>query len=65
MVEVSSCNSTVIEGQKVKKGDQLGYFAFGGSSYAMVFDRDFDLTFDECMFKPNSSGDSNKVFVNS
>ena len=46
MAEVSSINSTVIEGQKVKKGDQLGYFAFGGSSYVMVFDKGFNITKD-------------------
>jgi phosphatidylserine decarboxylase len=37
MMEVSSCEATVKEGQRVKKGDELGMFHFGGSSYAMVF----------------------------
>ena len=65
MVEVSSINSTVIEGQKIKKGDQLGYFAFGGSSYVMVFDKDMKLDFVPGTFKENSEGKSNKVLVNS
>ena len=45
MAEVSSCVSTVIEGQKVNKGDQLGYFQFGGSSHAIIFDKDMDVKF--------------------
>ena len=51
-------------GQKVKKGDQLGYFAFGGSSYVMVFDKDLKVKFDDNTFKPNSDNKSNKVLVN-
>ena len=38
MSEVSSCLSTVQIGQKVKKGDQLGYFMFGGSSHVLIFE---------------------------
>lgn len=45
MSEVSGCHPTVTEGQKIKKGEQLGYFQYGGSSYVMVFDKDFDLEF--------------------
>lgn len=41
MAEVSSCQPTVIEGQRVKQGDQLGYFQFGGSSHAIIFDKNF------------------------
>jgi len=37
MGEVSSNIITAKPGTTVKKGDQLGYFQFGGSSYAMVF----------------------------
>lgn len=43
MAEVSGCHPTVVETQEVKKGDQLGYFTFGGSSYVMIFDKKFDL----------------------
>jgi len=37
MTEISTCKATVYEGQKVKRGDELGMFCFGGSSCAMVF----------------------------
>lgn len=37
MAEVSSCVVTVHEGQHVKKGDQIGYFQFGGSTHCLVF----------------------------
>jgi phosphatidylserine decarboxylase len=43
MGEVSSCvpvdqeGTPLKEGQKVEKGDQLGYFQFGGSTHCLVF----------------------------
>lgn len=43
MGEVSSCllvgpdGKPLEEGQRVKKGDQLGYFQFGGSTHCLVF----------------------------
>lgn len=37
MSEVSSCEVTVKEGQKVKKGDEIGMFHFGGSTYCLLF----------------------------
>ena len=43
MAEVSSCvlvdqeGQPLNEGQKVEKGDQLGYFQFGGSTHCLVF----------------------------
>jgi phosphatidylserine decarboxylase len=43
MGEVSSCvlvdqeGKPLKEGQKVEKGDQLGYFQFGGSTHCLVF----------------------------
>jgi phosphatidylserine decarboxylase len=37
MAEVSSCKVTVGEGQHVTKGDQIGYFQFGGSTHCLVF----------------------------
>jgi phosphatidylserine decarboxylase len=43
MAEVSSCvlvdqeGRPLKEGQKVEKGDQLGYFQFGGSTHCLVF----------------------------
>ncbi|KAJ3191868.1 hypothetical protein HK101_007334 [Irineochytrium annulatum] len=37
MDEVSTCDITVTEGQKVKKGDETGMFHFGGSSHCLLF----------------------------
>ncbi|TWU74336.1 hypothetical protein ED733_006062 [Metarhizium rileyi] len=37
MDEVSTCDITVREGQRVKKGEELGMFHFGGSSHCLVF----------------------------
>ncbi|KAF8847080.1 hypothetical protein BDZ45DRAFT_637437 [Acephala macrosclerotiorum] len=37
MVEVSTCEITVKEGQHVKKGDELGMFHFGGSTHCVLF----------------------------
>lgn len=43
MAEVSSCllvgpdGKPLKEGQRVKKGDQIGYFQFGGSTHCLVF----------------------------
>ncbi len=37
MAEVSSCIVTVEENSRVKKGEQIGYFQFGGSSHCLVF----------------------------
>lgn len=37
MSEVSSCIVTVKENSTVKKGDQIGYFQFGGSTHCLVF----------------------------
>lgn len=42
---VGSINFTRIEGEKVKKGDEYGYFSFGGSTVICVFQKgaiDFD-----------------------
>lgn len=45
MAEVSSCVETVRIGQEVRKGDQLGYFRFGGSSHAILFEKKANLKF--------------------
>lgn len=37
MSEVSTCDMRIKEGQKVRKGDELGMFHFGGSSYCLLF----------------------------
>jgi phosphatidylserine decarboxylase len=37
LTEVSSLELSVKAGDTVKKGDQMGWFSFGGSSFALVF----------------------------
>lgn len=39
MAEVSSCvlNDNIRPGQKIEKGDELGYFQCGGSTYCLIF----------------------------
>jgi phosphatidylserine decarboxylase len=37
MSEVSTCDIKVKEGQKVKKGEELGMFHFGGSTHCLLF----------------------------
>ncbi|KAI1174400.1 Phophatidylserine decarboxylase-domain-containing protein [Nemania sp. FL0916] len=37
MDEVSTCEITVQQGQRVEKGEQLGMFHFGGSSHCLLF----------------------------
>ncbi|MFM0083504.1 phosphatidylserine decarboxylase family protein [Paraburkholderia sediminicola] len=37
MADVSSCVIDALPGQRVAKGDELGYFQYGGSTYCLVF----------------------------
>jgi phosphatidylserine decarboxylase len=37
MSDVSSCTIDVTPGQHVAKGEELGYFQFGGSTHCLVF----------------------------
>jgi len=46
MAEVSSCEITVYDGQRVRKGDQLGMFHFGGSTHCLIFRPQVRLEFD-------------------
>ncbi|OAA38412.1 phosphatidylserine decarboxylase family protein [Beauveria brongniartii RCEF 3172] len=43
MVEISTCEITVEQGQHVKKGDEMGSFHFGGSSYCLLFQDGVEL----------------------
>ncbi|KAI0490212.1 Phophatidylserine decarboxylase-domain-containing protein [Xylaria cf. heliscus] len=43
MDEVSTCEITVQQGQRVEKGDQLGMFHFGGSSHCLLFREEVKL----------------------
>ncbi|XP_078359058.1 uncharacterized protein LOC144643624 [Oculina patagonica] len=45
MSEVSSNEITVKEKQKVKKGDQLGMFHFGGSTHCLIFRPEVKIKF--------------------
>jgi len=38
MGEVSSCVIEALPGQRVKKGDEIGYFQYGGSTYCLIFE---------------------------
>lgn len=44
MVEISTCDITAKVGQHVQKGDEIGSFHFGGSSYCLLFQDGIELT---------------------
>lgn len=46
MAEVSSCDITVTEGQKLVKGQQLGMFHYGGSTHCLIFRKGVKVIFD-------------------
>jgi len=46
MSEVSSNDITVKVGDRVKKGDQLGMFHFGGSTHCLIFRPEVNVEFD-------------------
>ena len=52
MAEVSSCQITVYAGQRVRKGEQLGMFHFGGSTHCLIFRPGVLLEFDHHGQKP-------------
>jgi len=45
MAEVSTCEITVKEGQKIVKGQETGMFHFGGSTHCLLFRRGVDIHF--------------------
>lgn len=45
MAEVSSCEISVREDQRIAKGEELGMFHFGGSTHCLVFRPDVKLRF--------------------
>jgi phosphatidylserine decarboxylase len=62
MAEVSSCRIAAYVGQHVKKGEQLGSFHFGGSTYCLLFGPQVKLAFD---FHGQEPGlDSSNIAVN-
>jgi phosphatidylserine decarboxylase len=54
MCEVSTCEVTVKQGSRVKKGDQLGMFHFGGSTHCLIFRPGVNITFDPAYTKPDT-----------
>lgn len=46
MADVSSCIIEALAGQHVSKGDELGYFQYGGSTYCLVFRPDVIRSFE-------------------
>jgi phosphatidylserine decarboxylase len=52
MAEVSTCEITVYEGERVRKGDQIGMFHFGGSTHCLIFGPGVKLEFDHHGQKP-------------
>jgi phosphatidylserine decarboxylase len=52
MAEVSSCQITVYESQRVRKGDQIGMFHYGGSTHCLIFRPGVKLEFDHHRQKP-------------
>lgn len=45
MAEVSGCDLAVVEGQRVRRGQDIGTFHFGGSTHCLVFRPGVDLEF--------------------
>ena len=39
LTEVSSCQPTITVGSRVERGEEIGHFAFGGSTCCMLFER--------------------------
>lgn len=53
LTEVSSCDITAKVGEKVKKGDEIGMFHYGGSSHCLVFERGVNVRFVKEPSKPD------------
>jgi phosphatidylserine decarboxylase len=52
MAEVSGCEITVYEGQRLRKGEQIGMFHYGGSSYCLILRTEVKVDFDHHGQKP-------------
>ncbi|MDB4977201.1 MAG: Phosphatidylserine decarboxylase-related [Myxococcaceae bacterium] len=62
MAEVSTCEIGVYEGQHVDKGDELGIFHYGGSTYCLLFRPSVQLSFDLHGQEPGTK--SEKILIN-
>jgi phosphatidylserine decarboxylase len=56
MAEVSSCITTVNIWDHVNKGDQIGHFEFGGSSHAIIFEKNAKLVFNNQLYSTTENG---------
>ncbi|MBR8230108.1 phosphatidylserine decarboxylase family protein [Burkholderia vietnamiensis] len=61
MGDVSSCAIEVVPGQRVDKGDEIGYFQFGGSTCCLVFEPG---VIDRFLYAPPFDGEPPVVKVN-
>ncbi|AOJ90735.1 phosphatidylserine decarboxylase [Burkholderia sp. MSMB0856] len=61
MGDVSSCIVEVVPGQRVDKGDEIGYFQYGGSTCCLLFETG---VIDRFPFAPPFDGDTPVVQVN-
>lgn len=52
MIDVSSCEITVRAGDRVKKGDQIGSFHFGGSTSCLLFQPSCEFVLDPELHAP-------------
>ncbi|KAG8704029.1 hypothetical protein FRC08_002488 [Ceratobasidium sp. 394] len=59
MSEVSTCDITVKQGDRLKKGDELGTFHFGGSTYCLIFRPQTKLR-----FEPERTNHGSTVLLN-
>lgn len=64
MAEVSSCVVTVREEQMVEKGQELGYFQFGGSTHCLLFRKDVIQEFVVDAIPALDFNDSSSIKVN-
>ncbi len=62
MAEVSSCRIVVQPGQHLNKGDELGFFQYGGSTYCLIFEPNVIRAFEP---RPPYRDDAPPLKVNS
>lgn len=57
LTEVSSCDITARVGERVKKGDEIGMFHYGGSSHCLVFERGVNVHFVKEPLQPDMTNE--------
>ena len=65
ITEISSVTILVEDGQQVKKGEPLGYFSYGGSTLALVFQKDAIRRFTAQQPGPGNCDPGSTLLVNS